>query len=152
MYNSIFEPVYGHSISLEVTDEQGKKRNYSYTTSPGNSRYQIGDLTEGVYRYRARTTLEQKQEEVRGEFAVVKRQTELQNLTAEFDLLKALSRNMEVRLQRFECGCTKRNCKRLRQRRSSIRRELRHAINTKWVFLVLLCSPLEWTFRSIWSY
>src|SRR5688572_5434745 len=92
-YNSIYEPVYGNTVALELTDEQGKKLTYSYTTSIGNNRYQIGGLKEGVYKYKAKTTLDQKPEEVRGEFAVVKRQAELLNLTADFDLLKGLAKN-----------------------------------------------------------
>ena len=151
VYNSIFEPIYGNSISLEITDEQGKKRSYSYTTSPGNSRYQIGDLEEGVYRYRARTTLEQKPEEVRGEFAVVKRQAELQNLTADFDLLKALSKNTGGKFfnasnidgLKAELQTTK--------AQTVIHSEESYdtLINLKWVFLLLLIlATFEWTFRK----
>ena len=150
-YNSIFEPIYGNSITLELTNEQGKKLNYSYTTSPGNSRYQIGGLKEGVYRYRARTTLDQRPEEVRGEFAVVKRQTELQNLTADFDLLKALSANtagkfyngsnieaLKTELQKAEA-------------KTVIHSEERYdtLINLKWVFVLLvLLATFEWTLRK----
>jgi hypothetical protein len=151
VYNSIFEPVYGNSISLEITDEQGKKRNYSYTTSPGNSRYQIGDLTEGVYRYRARTTLEQKQEEVRGEFAVVKRQTELQNLTADFDLLKALSRNTGGKFFNAANVDALKTELQKTQAKTVIHSEESYdtLINLKWVFLVLLLlATFEWTFRK----
>jgi hypothetical protein len=151
VYNSIFEPIYGNSISLEITDEQGKKKNYSYTTSPGNSRYQIGDLSEGVYRYRARTTLDQKQEEVRGEFAVVKRQTELQNLTADFDLLKVLSGNTggkfvnasNIDALKADLGKT--------EAKAVIHSEERYdtLINLKWVFvLLLLLATFEWTLRK----
>jgi len=93
VYNDLYEPVYGNTIDLELTNEQGKRTRYSYITSPGNIRYQIGGLTEGVYRYQASTTLNTKKQEVRGEFAVVARQTELQNLTADFDLLRKLSVN-----------------------------------------------------------
>jgi len=150
-YNSIFEPIYGNSITLELTNEQGKKLNYSYTTSPGNSRYQIGGLKEGVYRYRARTTLDQRPEEVRGEFAVVKRQTELQNLTADFDLLKALSANtagkfysasnieaLKTELQKAEA-------------KTVIHSEERYdtLINLKWVFVLLvMLATVEWTLRK----
>lgn len=151
VYNSIFEPVYGNSIALEITDDQGKKRNYSYTTSPGNSRYQIGDLNEGVYRYRARTTLDQKPEEVRGEFAVVKRQTELQNLTADFDLLKALSANTGGKFVSSE------NVDVLKtELQKAVAKTVIHSeetydtlINLKWVFVVLLLlATFEWTFRK----
>ena len=151
VYNSIFEPVYGNSITLEITDEQGKKRNYSYTTSPGNSRYQIGDLAEGVYRYRAKTTLEQKPEEVRGEFAVVKRQTELQNLTADFDLLKTLSKNTGGKFySASNVDALKAELQKAKAQ-TVIHSEESYdtLINLKWVFLVLLLlATFEWTFRK----
>ncbi len=91
VYNDIFEPVYGNEIAIEVRNESERTRNYSYVTSPGNNRYQIGDLDEGIHRYRASTVINGTTEEVRGEFAVVAKQTELQNLTADFDLLRKLA-------------------------------------------------------------
>jgi hypothetical protein len=150
-YDAIFEPIYGNAVSIELTDEQGKKLSYSYTTSPGNSRYQIGALKEGVYRYRARTTLGQKPEEVRGEFAVVKRQTELQNLTADFDLLKALSANtggkfyLAANTQDLKAELQKAEAK------SVIHSEEHYdtLINLKWVFgLLVLLATFEWTLRK----
>ena len=150
-YNAIFEPVYGNTINIELIDEQGKKLNYSYATSPGNSRYQIGGLKEGVYRYRAKTTLDQKPEEVRGEFAVVKRQTELQNLTADFDLLKFLSANTGGKFYR---GTDTEGLKTELQKaeaKSVIHSEETYdtLINLKWVFaLLVLLATFEWTLRK----
>lgn len=150
-YNAIFEPVYGNTIALELTDEQGKKLTYSYATSPGNSRYQIGGLKEGVYRYRARTTLDQKTEEARGEFAVVKRQTELQNLTADFDLLNSLAANTggkfyhSADIQSLQAELQKAEAK------SVIHTEENYdtLINLKWFFVLLtLLATFEWTFRK----
>ena len=151
VYNDIFEPVFGNTIDIELTDEQGKRTKYSYTTSPGNVRYQIGGLKEGVYRYRSRTTLNDKAEEVRGEFAVVQRQAELQNLTADFDLLRRLSKNtggtfyplanvdaLKTDLQRHEA-------------KTIIHSEESYnaLINLKWVFFVLLAMvSVEWFARK----
>ena len=150
-YNSIFEPIYGNSITLELTNEQGKKLNYSYTTSPGNSRYQIGGLKEGVYRYRARTTLDQRPEEVRGEFAVVKRQTELQNLTADFDLLKALSANTAGKFYRASNIEALKTELQKAEAKTVIHSEERYdtLINLKWVFVLLvMLATIEWTLRK----
>src|SRR5690606_41696022 len=62
VYDDIFEPVYGNAIDLEVTNEEGKVNRYSYVTSPGNTRYQIGGLGEGVYRYRSQTEINRSEE------------------------------------------------------------------------------------------
>jgi hypothetical protein len=150
-YNDIFEPIYGNSVDIELTDEQGKKSKFTYTTSPGNSKYQIGGLKEGVYRYKSKTVLDQKPEEVRGEFAVVKRQTELQNLTADFDLLKGLAANTggkfytANRIQNFQAELQK------AQAKSVIHSEETYdtVINLKWVFfLLLVMASVEWTLRK----
>lgn len=91
VYNDIYEPVFGNTITLELTDELGKKYSYKYVISPGNARYEIGGLKEGVYRYRSTTEVNGKKEEVRGQFLVIAQQAELQNLTADFGLLRKLS-------------------------------------------------------------
>lgn len=151
VYNDIFEPVYGNSIQIEVTEQNGKKTEYTYVTSPGNSRYQIGGLQEGVYRYKSRTQINGKMEEVRGEFAVVERQAELQNLTADFNLLRKLSsgtggkfftanevQDLQGYFQRTEA-------------KSVIHTEETYdsIINLKWVFfLLLLLMTAEWGLRK----
>ncbi|MBL0741630.1 VWA domain-containing protein [Chryseolinea lacunae] len=154
VYNDIFEPIFGHTINIELTDEAGKKTKYAYTTSPGNIRYQIGGLKEGVYRYTSKTTLDQKPEQVRGQFAVVQRQTELQNLTADFDLLRKLSAGsggkfytaanlepLKAELQKAEA-------------RSIIHSEESYhsLINLKWIFwILLLMVSVEWFARKFFG-
>ncbi|QOI96418.1 MAG: VWA domain-containing protein [Flammeovirgaceae bacterium] len=93
LFNDIFEPVYGNTIDLEITDEQGKRAQYSYITSPGNTRYSLSGLKEGVYRYKAATVVNGARNEVRGQFLVTAQQLELLNLTADFDLLRKLAAN-----------------------------------------------------------
>jgi hypothetical protein len=151
VYNDIFEPIYGNKIEIFLTDESGKRTDYTYVTSPGNTRYQIGGLKEGVYRYRSRTLINNKNEEVAGEFAVVEQQAELQNLTADFDLLRKLSANtggefyhgneianLQATLQKTEA-------------RSIIHTEETYdsVINLKWVFwLLLILVSAEWFLRK----
>src|SRR5690606_41325030 len=76
-----------------VTAEERNVNGYSHVTSPCNTRYQIGGLGEGVYRYRSQTEINGRKEEVHGQFAVVTQLAELQNLTADFDLLRNLASN-----------------------------------------------------------
>jgi hypothetical protein len=151
VYNDIFEPVYGNSIEIFITDEAGKRSDFNYVTSPGNIRYQIGGLKEGVYHYRSRTVLNGKTEEVKGQFAVVEQQAERQNVTADFALLRKLSAStggkfyssatlplLEKEFQNAEA-------------KSIIHTEESYdsLINLKWVFwtLVLLVSA-EWFLRK----
>jgi hypothetical protein len=151
VYNDLFEPVYGNSIEIEITEESGKKNEYTYVTSPGNIRYQIGGLKEGVYRFRARTVINQKAEDVRGEFAVIERQTEVQNLTADFDLLKKLSANTGGRFFKTSETESLNNYLQRTEAQSIIHSEETYdsVINLKWVFwLLLILISAEWGLRK----
>jgi hypothetical protein len=153
-YNDIYEPVYGNTIELDITDEKGKKLSYSYVTSAGSNRYQIGGLHEGVYRYKARTTLQQKQEEVSGEFAVVQRQAELQNLTADFGLLKKISSNTGGKFYTLVQAANIRTDLSKAEAKSVIHSEesYQSLINLKWIFFaLLLLVSTEWFARRYWG-
>jgi hypothetical protein len=151
VYNDIFEPVFGNTIEIEITEDSGKKTSFTYVTSPGNIRYQIGGLKEGIYRYRSRTVLNQKTEEVRGEFAVVERQVELQNLTADFDLLRKLAANTGGKFFKLTQTDALKNYLQTTQAQSVIHTEESYdaLINMKLVFwLLLLLISAEWALRK----
>jgi hypothetical protein len=154
VYNDIFEPVFGNTIEIELTEENGRKTDYTYVTSPGNIRYQIGGLKEGVYRYRSRTVLNNKTEEVRGEFAVVERQIELQNLTADFDMLRKLSSNTGGRFYKASDAGNLNTYLQQTHAKSVIHTEETYdsIINLKWVFwLLLLLVAAEWGLRKYYG-
>ncbi len=154
VYNDIFEPVYGNTVEIIITSESGQRTNYNYVISPGNTRYQVGGLKEGIYRFISRTTLNGKPTEVRGEFAVVERQAELQNLTADFDLLRKLSDNTGGKFY---------NASNMEDLRSFLQRteatNIIHSeetydslINLKWVFwLLLILITSEWGLRKYYG-
>ena len=154
VYNDIFEPVFGNTIEIDITDESGKRNQYTYVTSPGNIRYQIGGLKEGVYRYRSRTVINQKTEEVRGEFAVVERKTELQNLTADFDMLKKLSANTGGKFFKASEMESLNGLLERTQAKSIIHTEETYdsIINLKWIFwLLLVLVAAEWGLRKYYG-
>lgn len=151
VYNDIFEPVFGNTIEIELTNEQGTKSTYSYITSAGNNRYSIGGLNEGVYRYRSSTLLNGQREEVRGQFLVEAQQLELQNLTADFNLLRKLA--MQTGGKFYPAAQTELLLQDLtrNEAQSIIRSEERYdsLINLKWIFfLLLLLVSAEWFLRK----
>lgn len=154
VYNDIFEPVYGNKVEIDISNESGQRTHYNYVISPGNTRYQIGGLKEGVYRYRSRTTLNGKPEEVRGEFAVVERQAELQNLTADFDLLKRLSVNTGGNFYKASDVDDFQSFLQKTEATSVIHSEESYdsIINLKWVFWILLVLiTAEWGLRKYYG-
>lgn len=154
VYNDIFEPVYGNRIDIEVTDEAGEKKSFNYTLTPGNTRYEIGGLKEGIYKYRSRTSINNQPQEVRGEFAVIARQTELQNLTADFDLLRRVSTNTGGKFYKENQIDQLKNEMESREAKSLIHSEESFAsvINLKWVFwLLVLIVSIEWFIRKFFG-
>ncbi len=151
VYNDIFEPVYGNEIEIELIDEAGQRRDYSYVTSPGNIRYQIGGLKPGVFKYRSKTVINNKTEEARGEFAVVEQEAELQNLTADFDLLRKISQNTggnfyrSTDMDKLETDLSAAKPKAIIHSEESYD----SLINLRWIFFALLVLiSAEWFLRK----
>lgn len=88
VYNELFEQVFGQKIELTLRNEKDEVFQYSYITSSGASRYRIGGLKEGVYRYSASTEINGSKETASGEFLITEQNIESQNLTADFTLLR----------------------------------------------------------------
>lgn len=150
-YNDIYERIYNQDIKLDITDEKGKVRSFSYTTTKDNSRFEITGLPEGVYRYKASTQVLGKGEIVDGQFIV--RNTDLENLntTADFNMLRTLATqnngkffvaNQLEKLKDFLSS------NKAPDKVTSVE-EMNEFINMKWVFFVLLLlATVEWGVRK----
>jgi hypothetical protein len=151
VYNDLFELVYGNTIQLQLRDEQGKVSNYSYTTSPGGSRYRMGGLKEGVYRFKATTKLNDKTEEVNGQFLVKAQNMEAQNLTADFGLLRKLSSETGGKFYKADALASLSADVSKTKAASLIHSDetFNQLINLKWVFFLLLALiSAEWFLRK----
>ncbi len=151
VYNELFEPIYGNDVQLEVVDEKGAPTSYHYIISKDGSRYKIGGLKEGVYKFKASTVINGKKEEVRGEFLVNAQTIESQNLTADFSLLKKLAANTGGKFY----NSTELN-KIIADIKASQAKSIIHSedtfnplINLKWFFfLLLVLISAEWFLRK----
>jgi hypothetical protein len=151
VYNTLFEPIYGFTIDLTITDETGKVTPYRYITSPGSTRYRIGGLTEGIYRYRSTTVLDGKREETRGEFLVTAQSIEAQNLTADFGLLRKLADETGGRFYSADQIQKLATDLPLQKAKAIVRAEdeFHPLIRLKWIFIMLLILvSLEWFTRK----
>ncbi len=151
VYNDLFEQVYGNKIDIELRDEKDRVTRYDYVTGSGSSRYRIGSLKEGVYRYKSTTLIAGKPEEVRGEFLVMAQMIESQNLTADFGLLRKLA--VQTGGKFYQAKNVAKLDEDIRQTKvnSLIHSEesFNSLINLKWVFfLLLLLVSTEWFVRK----
>jgi hypothetical protein len=154
VYNALFEPVFGQTIDIAITPVQGKRENFSYVTSVNNTRYEVGGLPAGTYRYIASTVLDGHREEVKGKFMVTAQQLEMNNVTADFDVLKAVSANTGGRF--YPIAEWERAQQELTQIRAS---SILHTeetydslIRLKWIFfLVLILASGEWFLRKFFG-
>jgi hypothetical protein len=154
VYNDIFEPVYGNTIDLEIINEVGRRTSYQFATSAGSTRYAIGSLPEGTYRYKASTTLNNNKEEVKGEFLVLKQQLELLNLTADFNLLRKLSAQTGGVFYESNQLADLRNALLQKQAVATLHTEEKYnsLIDLKWVFaLLVLLITAEWFLRKYYG-
>jgi len=151
IYNEIYEEIFGYEISLQLTDEEGETRNYSYITSESNTRYRISNLPEGIYQYQASVDLEGARVASAGEFTVRSLQIETLNLTANHQLLRDLAANSGG--QFFDRSEVEGMSAQLRTQEAKGKIYTSEAylpiINLKWLFFVLLLLvSAEWGIRK----
>jgi len=90
IYDDVYRPVFGFPVSISIQDENGKTQNFSITPEPGQSTLSVS-LPEGVYNYTAVLKRKQLTEKDQGTFTVQKKNLELQDLTADFTLMRSVA-------------------------------------------------------------
>jgi len=151
IYNDIYEPVYGQEVKLDITDENGKSRQYTFTHSAENPRFNISGLTGGVYRFQATTTVKGIQEKINGQFVVRKVDLELANTTADFGMLRELAAKTGGEFIQPAALATL--IQKLKTNRAADRldstEEMVELIHLKWLFfLLLILLGVEWGLRK----
>ncbi len=151
IYNAIYEKLYDVPIKLEIKDEKGITKTFTYSTSPENTKFEISTLPAGVYRYKAVATVLGKTEQATGEFVIRDLQIENANLTADFDELRQLSKKTGgtfYKQNQFEA---------LKQSilnhqvpdKIEATEDLKEMINLRWIFfLILTLLTAEWVIRK----
>ncbi len=150
-YNDIYERIYNQDIKLDIIDEKGKVRSFSYTTTKDNSKFEITGLPEGVYRYKAYTQVLGKAEVVDGQYIVRNTDLESLNTTADFNMLRTLSTQnngkffVANQLEKLNDFLSSNQAP---DKVTSVE-EMNEFINLKWVFFVLLfLVTIEWGVRK----
>jgi hypothetical protein len=151
IYNDIYEKIYGQEVRLDITNEKGVVQNYTYTHSAEKPRFEISGLPEGVYRYRASTTLRSGPEQVTGQFVVRNANLEVQNTTADFGLLRELAQRTGGQFTQPNTldGLVLGMINNRPPDRLDSSEQMAELIQLKWLFfLLLLLLTIEWGLRK----
>src|SRR5690606_25936074 len=139
------------TIQLQISSSTGERSSYSYTTTPSNTTFQISGLPEGVYQYRAESTLDGKKVSSEGEFSIAELQLESLSLTANHHLLRKLGRNsvgnfyLPNQFQEMIQDLQDKEAKSI----VVAEEEFRPVINLSWVLAVLIAFvTLAWFLRK----
>lgn len=151
VYNQVYERIWGQQVALELTDEEGESRSYTYVNTQSNPRFSISQLPQGVYSYQASTTVEGEQLSSSGEFTVNELQLESLNLTANFELLRQLASQSGGSFYPFDELDQLEQDLNSREMKSTIYAEEDYLpiIDLEWLFFVLLLLiSTEWFIRK----
>lgn len=150
-YNDIYERIYDIPIRLQVTDEENKVNNYSFTNTESNSRFEISGLGKGIYTYKATAQVQGKSETVTGEFRVKDLQLEALTTTADHNLLRKLAEATNGKfylpneVDQLTAALTQNPPPDVIQTSE----ELLELIHLKWLFFLLLALlTIEWGTRK----
>jgi hypothetical protein len=151
IYNDIYEPIFGQEVKLVVTDEKGKSRQFTYTHSAENPRFNVSGLPDGVYRFQGSTALRSGQEVVSGQFVIRNADIEMNQTTADFGMLRELAGKtggeflQAASLDAFVEGLTEKKP----ANRLESSEEMVELIHLKWIFfLLIVLLGIEWGLRK----
>jgi len=95
VYNEVFDRMYGIPVDLKLINERDSVLEYEFTPDRINPDFELGNLEGGVYEYEANAKVQGKNFEVNGQFVVEEYDLESQNLQANYNLLRRLSKKNE---------------------------------------------------------
>jgi hypothetical protein len=156
IYNDIYERLYDKPVRLDITDERGIIRNFNYTPTAENSRFEISRLPQGAYQFKASIAASAggKAEQASGQFVVRDLQLEALNTTADHGLLRQLAQQTGGQFygtDRLDALVNSLTTKPHPARLSSTE-EMNEIINWRWLFfVVLILVSVEWALRKFYG-
>lgn len=91
LYNDAYELVNTPDVSIAIKNKSGKNYNYLFSRNSNSYVLDGGILPSGEYSYDAKTKLGNNNYTAKGQFVVVQQQAELQQTTANHQLLYAMA-------------------------------------------------------------
>jgi hypothetical protein len=151
LYNDVLERIYGHTITLKVTDGEENNRSFSFVNGENSSRLNTGSLPPGVYTYTATSNVDGKVHQDKGEFIVQQLQLEALNAQADHNLLYQLASKTDSRLyfpnevEQLQADILNAGYRNVLYSSET----LEDLVNLRWLFFILLgLISAEWLLRK----
>ncbi len=152
LYNQSLEALGGQEINVSLKDAAGKVYKHTMTATGSQYRLVLQNLAAGAYQYTANATVGGVKLKDNGYFTVLGQQKELVNLTADFKLLRGLSKTTGGKFVPFsEMAKLGKDLIENKALKSVITEEnkLEDLIKMKWLFWLLFgLLGLEWFVRK----
>lgn len=91
-FDDLYQKIGGQALTLTLKDESNKALNFNLTSNLENNRFSTGMLKPGIWKYRAEALIKGKKESTAGQFFVKSFDLEASETTANWDMLRELSR------------------------------------------------------------
>lgn len=147
VYNDIYERIYGDDIQLTITNDNGLKKEYSFVSS--SSRFEVSGLPQGIYSFEA--VLSDQRKKSSGKFVIKKLQLELLDQSANYSMLKQISKNTEGNFYNVNDISQLSDDLQNLQAKGVIHtnEDFFSLINLKWLFfIILVLISTEWFVRK----
>ncbi len=95
LYNQVYDKIYGIPVNLQLRNESDSIFNFQFTPDRVQPNFVIGSLPAGIYKYTGQAKIGAKGYTAAGQFVVSDFSIELQNLVADFELLKRVAKKNE---------------------------------------------------------
>lgn len=155
LYNSSYEMVNEPDVLLTIKDEDNKVYNFSFSKSNNYYTLNAGQFAEGSYQYSANVNFNGENSTAKGRFTIQRVQLEQYNLTANHNLLSALSDKFNGQMY-YPTKLTELNSAIMN---SDVIRPIvylssstQSIMNNKWIFgFLILLLTLEWFMRRYYG-
>ena len=91
LYNKSYEAIENADIELKLTNEKGDVFDFVFNSGSGSYKLELDTRESGIYQYYSTVTHKNQKYEETGEFVIVKKNFESQQLIANYDLLYKLT-------------------------------------------------------------
>jgi hypothetical protein len=152
VYNQSYELITEPDVFLQITGNDEKKYEYTFSKKEKNYTLNAGTLPYGDYQWTAKSNINGKPTEKRGKFTIRKMEAELAQSVANHQLLRNMARNTKGKFYSINQGkelindlLNNNNYKTI----SYIKIRLQELIEWKTMFyLILILIAIEWFIRK----